>query len=265
MKHSRRMLPIVAVALLAQTLLAGRSGCGTQEQKETLNSPVQALGTIYGRPDGAVFAELVLITTKDKEHRFIESAEDVTLSVDGEVIRLEKDPARPGHWTASSSNEPRLVLEDGTRYMFGFVVPDAADAGELAGEKFMGEVRGRVATSSVIPTVEALAGHTLDIDISPALTGDVRGVYLVRGPSGQVTYENFDTSTPRFDGSKHARLVWGSKHVIPGDAFPEPGEYTIEFYTMNYTAGFDPHISAELGLFAGFMAGKAVEVSVTVR
>lgn len=257
---------LCALAVMAPIFLSGNNGCGTTEQKETLESPVQALGTIYQHPDGVVEAELVLISTIGKTHVFIDTATSVELVVDGTtIIPLPKDTTRAGRWAITSSQQPALRHEASTRYLFRFELDDSRVAGKMAGEQFTGEVTANTSPSTVTPVSAGYVGHTLDVTFSPKIASDERGVLLVYGPDGEVTYRNFDLRQPQFDGSKHARLIIGLEHTIPGTAFPEPGDYRIVLYTMRYVSGFDPHKSSKLGVVSGFMAGAASEASVNVE
>ena len=257
-----RLAVLLALVLVSELFLAGREGCGTKEQNETIKSPVQALGTVYKHSNGSVEAELVLISTIDKTHAFIDSATEVELVVNGQANPMTKDPSQHGRWFLRSE---QLELEQGTRYLFRFDLDDPALAGEQSGGRFVAEVEGYDSPSTITPKQAAYRDHSLDVEISPAIRSPRRGLLRVYGPDGSLTFENFDLKQPQFDGSKHARLIVAGQHTIQGTAFPEDGEYRIVLYTMNYAAGFDPHLSAELGVFTGLLAGSAAEVSVTVE
>ncbi len=259
-----RFAALVLAAVLAQTTLAGRSGCGTSEQQASLESPVQALGSVFRHPDDSVEAELVLISTISKDHVFIDSAQSVELVIDGATAPMKKDATRSGRWSLTQADAPELELDAGTRYLFRFTLDDPELAGDEAGGRFVGEVVANGAPVSVTPAGPAYVDHTLDLTLAPALTGSLRGVIEVYGPDGALTYGNFDRSQPRFDGSKHARLQMGSRVTLPGTAFPVAGDYRIVVYAMTYTVGFDEHISAELGVLSGFLAGPGTEISVQV-
>ncbi|MBM4321635.1 MAG: hypothetical protein FJ125_17255 [Deltaproteobacteria bacterium] len=259
---------LLLLGAVAQLFLSGNNGCGTKEQQTTMKSPVQALGNVLEHADGKVDAELVLISTIGKTHVFIETATNVQLAVDGTTV-IDLPKAGPGRWAVSSTGEPRLKLEAGTRYQFRFDLDDRATAGEMAGGHFVGEVVANGAPSQVTPTSEGYANHTLDVTFLPAIrdqSGSARrGILYVFGPDGSITFRNFDLTHPQFDGSKHARLIAGDRYVLPDTAFPVSGDYLIRLYTVSYVAGFDPHKSAELGLFSGFLAGPASEVSVNME
>lgn len=264
--HRLRVPALLLLLGTAQLMLAGNDGCGTKEQQQTLQSPVQALGTVYGHGDGTVEAELVLITTIDKEHRFVDSASGVDVVVSGKSIPLTKDASRSGRWVASSADNPALVLREGATYLFRFSLDDEAAAGDRSGGSFSGQVEALVEGSTPTPAEGTLyVGHPLDLTFAPAIGGPKRGLLRITSPSGELVYNNFDVSQPQFDGSKHAGLFTGTKRTIPGTVFAEAGDYTIALYTVRYAAGFDPHLSPDLGVFSGFLAGPAVEISVSVQ
>lgn len=263
-----RPVALVLIVLLAQVFLAGRNqgGCGSEDAQDTWQSKVQALGTIYQDPDANIEAELVLISTISKDHAFIDSATDVYLAVDGKRIALQKDATRSGRWSVTNAQAVDLTLTDTTRYQFGFELDDAELAGDDAGALFRGEVTGYDSPSVMtLATEKAYVGYSMDIEIAPALTGERKGVLFVYGPDGDVTWHNFDTDQPQFDGSKHAELIAGREHTLPAEAFPVAGAYRLVLYTMRYAAGFDQHISADLGVFSGFMAGSSEELIVNVE
>ena len=263
----RLRIPALIVKLVAaQVMLSGNEGCGTKEQQQTLQSPVQALGSVYKHGDGTVEAELVLISTIDKQHRFIDTASSADVIVDGKAISLTKDATRSGRWAATSADDARLVLEDGATYLFRFALEDSALAGDRSGGEFSGQVAAVVQGSAPAPPEGTLyVGHPVDLTFAPAIGGSKRGLLRITSPSGELVYNNFDTSQPQFDGSKHAGLLTGTKRTIPGTVFSEAGDYTVTLYTMNYAAGLDPHLSPDLGVFSGFLAGQAAEISLAVQ
>ncbi|MDY0058524.1 MAG: hypothetical protein RBU45_01840 [Myxococcota bacterium] len=263
-RRVRSALPLVLVALLAQGL-AGQS-CGTKEQQQKLASPVQALGNLYEHPGGVVEAELVLVSTKEKEHVFLDSAREVQVRLEyGEAIPLTKDASRAGRWAVTSTENPALTFSAGKRYAFSFRLEDEPLAGDQGSSYFQGEVVAIDDPVIPVATSNAAQGFSLDLDVGQAFTGSRRGVLRVFGPTGALVHDNFDLTHPRFDGSKHAELIQQPKITVPASAFQTAGNYRVVLYTMNYAAGFDEHLSAELGWLSGFMAGSAGELLVEVK
>jgi len=106
------------------------------------------------------------------------------------------------------------------------------------------------------------AGDTATITWTPATRF---GLIRVTDAAGATVYENFDFAQAQFNGSKWARLKTFGTDALGVDVFGTAGDYTIHFCGVDKTGGFDPGLSAELGVLSGCLIGKcAVRQTITV-
>ncbi len=240
--------PALAVAALSLTALL--AGCDEQKNT-TLNSPVQAVTTLVERADGSVEAELVLISTEVSPHAFVDTADNVTIRVPGGAsVGLMRSSS--GHYTMNSGLNAELVYQQDATYQFRFDLEDD-DAKQIAGGNYVAVMTAPVGrTSFVILDPPAFDGDTATLAWTPASR---YGLIRVTDADDNTVYENFDFARPEFNGSKWARLKTGGLDVLGVDVFDAPGDYTIHFCGVARTSGFDPSLSAELGVLSGFLIG----------
>lgn len=257
------LFAILLVALHLSTA-GNKSGC-SKEEADTIQSPVQAVATVYRHADGRVEADLTLISTAINPAAFVDSARDTRLRViddDGVLAEVPLSAAGAGHYGADSEANPDLVFDYGVLYAFDFELDDEAAAEKVAGGSFTAQVSAPDAGVNVsVPDPPKATELTAVLKIDGTYE---RGLLRVTGPGGDVTYSNWDMSTPDFDGSKWASLITGKTHTIPSKAFPESGAYTVAFGACTFVQGFDPNLSAELGFFSGFLACDGAETTVEV-
>jgi hypothetical protein len=261
----------IRVALIATMLVAlhlstagNKSGC-SKEEASTIQSPVQAVATVYRHADGRVDADLTLISTAVNPAAFVDTARATRLRViddDGALAEVPLRAAGSGHYSADSVDNPDLVFDYGVLFAFDFELDDEAAAKKVAGGSFTAQVNAPDAGVNIsVPEPPQATELTAVLKIDGTYE---RGILRVIGPSGDVTYSNWDMSTPDFDGSKWASLITGKTHTIPSKAFPDSGAYTVAFGACTFVQGFDPNLSSELGFFSGFLACDGVETTVDV-
>jgi hypothetical protein len=254
---------LLLTAALA-TLPGAKNGCGTKEFNETLMSPVQGVMTLVERADGTVEAELVIISTASSEHRYVDSAENVTLRTPSGVdIALERE--RHGHYRASSVTSHDLSYVPNETYSFQFELDDPDLAGDVAGGDFHGimDPPGDHVSLEITRAPE-FAGDTASISWEPA--GRYAIVEVRNAETGQAAYSTFDFDQPHFDGSKWARLQTGGSLELGVDVFADAGTYTISLCAVDKVSDFDKSLSTELGALSGFLAGRcAAEQTVSVE
>ena len=247
-------------SLAALVLIMGLTGC-EEEQTTTLLSPVQAVTTLLERDDGSVEAELVLISTSVSPHEFVDTADNVEVRVPGGVfVGLMRTSS--GHYTMNSALNAELTYQANQTYQFRFDLDDET-AQQVSGGNF-------VAVMTAPP-----GDMTFSVDEAPQFAGDTAtitwmpatryGLIRVTDADGVTVYENFDFAHPEFNGSKWARLKTNGRDVLGVDVFRVAGDYTIHLCGVDKTSGFDPGLSAELGLLSGFLIGNcAMPQTITV-
>jgi len=249
------------VAILAALLLTiGLSGC-EEEQNTTLLSPVQAVATLVEKDDGRVEAELVLISTSVTPHEFVDTADNVQVRVPGGAfVGLMRTST--GHYTMDSTMNAELTYQENQTYQFRFDLDDET-AQEVSGGNFVAVMTAPAGdVTFIIASPPQFAGDTATITWTPTTRF---GLIRVTDTNGVTVYENFDFAQPEFNGSKWARLKTFGTDVLGVDVFSIAGDYTIHFCGVDKTGGFDPSLSAELGVLSGFLIGKcAVPQTITV-
>jgi hypothetical protein len=265
MNRSRRFAYVSLVLGFIYLGSSGKkSGC-SDEEIATLTSPVQAVATIYHHSDGAVEADLTLISTSVNPSVFVNEAESTKLRVigtAGEVASVALVHSAKGHYTATSTDQPALVWEPGIVYAFDFDLEEDTRETKIKGGKYSAQVTapdgGVTLEVSEAPLAPLLVAR---ITITGAYQ---KGLLRVFGPDGDETYSNWNMEHPDFDGSKWNSLVVGGTHTIAAAAFPVSGSYTITFGACSYVSGFDSSLSADLGLLSGFLACEGTEIDLEV-
>ncbi len=244
---TRRLIGVVA----ASALTLGLIGCEAEENT-TLLSPVQAVTTLVEKDDGTVEAELVLISTSVSPHEFVDTADNVRVRVPGGVfVGLARTSS--GHYTMDSTQNAELTYQENETYQFRFDLDDET-AQQVSGGNFVAVMTAPAGdVTFTIADPPQFAGDTATLTWTPA---NRYGLIRVENGSGVTVYENFDFSQPQFDGSKWARLSNSGMDVLGVDVFDTAGDYTIHFCGVERTSGFDPSLSAELGVLSGFLIGK---------
>ncbi len=240
--------------LAALVLTLGLSGC-EEEENTTLNSPVQAVTTLVQEHDGRVEAELVLISTSVDPHEFVDTADNVNVRVPGGVL-VGLMRSSPGHYTMDSTMNAELTYQENETYQFRFDLEDET-AQQVSGGNFVAVMTvpaGDVTFS--IADAPQFAGDTATITWTPITR---YALIRVTDADDVIVYENFDFNQPQFNGSKWARLKAGGTDVLGVDVFDVAGDYTIRVCGVDKTSGFDPSLSAELGVLSGFLIGKCAE------
>ncbi|MDH3453455.1 MAG: hypothetical protein OEN20_13680, partial [Gammaproteobacteria bacterium] len=243
-----------AVVLAALLLSVGLSGC-EEEANTTLLSPVQAVTTLVERHDGRVEAELVLISTSVDPHEFVDTADNVTVRVPGSVfVGLMRTSG--GHYTMDSTMNAELTYVENETYQFRFDLEDET-AQQVSGGNFVAVMTAPAGdVEFTITAPPQFAGDTATITWTPITR---YGLLRVTDANDVTVYENFDFNQPQFNGSKWARLKTGGTDVLGVDVFNVAGDYTIHFCGVDKTSGFEPSLSAELGVLSGFLIGKCAE------
>ncbi|MDH3715120.1 MAG: hypothetical protein OET44_14900 [Gammaproteobacteria bacterium] len=246
--------------LLALMLTVGLSGC-EEQQNTTLLSPVQAVTTLVEKNDGSVEAELVLISTSVTPHEFVDTADNVQVRVPGGVF-VGLMHTGNGHYVMDSATNAELTYQQNQTYQFRFDLDDET-AQQVSGGNFvavMTALSGDV--NFTIVTAPQFAGDTATITWTPVTRF---GLLRVTDANDVTVYQNFDFAHPEFNGSKWARLKTGGTDVLGVDVFSVAGDYTIHFCGVDKTSGFEPSLSAELGLLSGFLIGRcAAPQTITV-
>lgn len=245
--------------LLALPVLMGaedtEGGCTLLQ--DTLESPVQAVTVLEERADGTVVADLVVISTKGGEERWVTSAVNAEIRTpEGELIPLEQ--TSDGHYTATSADHPGLVYDtSGVNYRVTFELEDEDFAGDMAGSEFIAVVKPPEEEITFEITKEpAFAGDTSSIAWTPTR---LDGLLQIRSADGDLVYSTFNFDHPRFDGGKWGSLIHGGSENLRVDVFSDPGPYTISFCAVESREGFDEEVSAGLGFLSGFLAGRCVD------
>ncbi len=254
-----RSFTLLLIALFC--LPGAKSGCGSEESKETIESPVQAVITLLELPTGEVEAELVLISTRGGAHSFVDSAQETELRVpSGAMIPLTLKS--PGHYRALSTDQPELSYLAEETYKFQFELEDEEAAGDVSGADFMG--------------VADAPGDKVELKIkeAPSFAGDISllewspkehfALIKIFNEQGSLIWANFDFRDPDFDGSKWARLKKGGEMELGVEVFPEVGEYKVRLCAVEKVSDFDKSLSPELGLLSGFLIGRCVEETLVV-
>jgi len=263
MNQNLHFVPKLLAAGLALAFFPGaKSGCGSEESRETLESPVQAVATVLESSDGAVNAELVLISTATPTHQFVSTAENVEFRMPGgDIVALPL--ASPGHYATDSATEPNLVYQGGERYRISFDLDDEDAAGEYAGGNFVGTATAPDdEVTFTIARAPEFAGDSAELEWTPAAR---RALVTVQDANGDVVYKNFDFVEPQFEGDKWARLGSRGSFTLSVDTFPEAGDYTITLCAIAGSSDWDLDLSAELGMLSGFLLGRcAAPETITV-
>ncbi len=240
--------------LTVLALTMGLTGC-EEEENTTLNSPVQAVTTLVEEHDGRVEAELVLISTSIDPHEFVDTADNVTVRVPGgALVGLMR--SSPGHYTMDSTLNAELTYRDNETYQFRFDLEDET-AQQVSGGNFVAVMTAPPGdVTFTIADAPQFAGDTATLTWTP-----ITRYALIRVTDGNdaIVYENFDFKQPQFNGSKWARLKTGGTDVLGVDVFSVAGDYTIRVCGVDKTSGFDPMLSAELGVLSGFLIGRCAE------
>ncbi len=249
-----------AALLAALAVATGLNGCAV-ENNTTLLSPVQAVTTLVEKDDGTVEAELVLISTSVQPHEFVDTADNVQVRVPGGVfVGLAR--TRSGHYTMDSTRNAELTYQENETYQFRFDLDDET-AQQVSGGNFVAVMTAPAGdVTFTITDAPQFAGDTATITWTPTRR---YGLIRVTDAAGATVYENFDFEQPEFNGSKWARLKNNGMDVLGVDVFSVAGDYTIHFCGVDKTSGFDPSLSAELGVLSGFLIGKcAAPQTITV-
>lgn len=241
-----------------------KSGC-SDEELATLTSPVQAVATIYHHTDGTVEADLTLISTSVNPSVFVNEATDTKLRViskTGDVVSVPLAHSAQGHYSATSSASAELAWEPGAVYAFDFDLEEDTRETRIEGGKYTAQVTAPEQGVTLTVTEAPLAPGLL---AKVSVTGLYqKGIVRVVGPDGVETYSNWNMDTPDFDGSKWNSLLVGQSQTIPAKAFPDSGAYVLEFGACTYVSGFDPALSADLGVLSGFLACEGTEIGLDV-
>ncbi len=247
--HIRQLLHFVAVAAALTVLPGAKSGCGSEEAKTTLASPVQAVTTVLQREGGVVDAELVLVSTAKTPHVFVDTADAVRLRVPGGTeVTLQLEEA--GHYRASGGD---LSYAAGETYRLGFELEDDDAALDASGGTFVAVADAPDDEwSAGLAVPPEFAGDTARVEWSPAS----RYAIVTVAHEGGATWRNFDFRDPEFDGSKWARLKKGGKLELGVDVFAEPGAYNVEICVVSKVSDFDTALSSDLGALSGFLIGQ---------
>jgi hypothetical protein len=218
--------------------------------------------TLLEHEDGTVEAELVLISTATSSHQYVDSARDAHVRTP-DATKVGLGLAEPGHYTATSADNPALVYEPGATYQFTFELDDEAAAKKVSGGNFVAVMTAPDDQVTFSMSKEpAFAGDTARIEWTPT---NRYALITIRDMSGQVVYKNFNFDKPQFDGSKWARLKKGGSQDLGVDVFADPGDFTIELCAVDKTSDFDTSLSAELGALSGFLIGRcAAPIALTV-
>lgn len=251
------MRHVAGLGLVASlpALMGAEGGCTLLQG--TLESPVQAITILREHPDGSVDVDLMVVSTKDGDQRFVTTVENAELRTpDGDLIELVQD--EDGHYRAHSDDHDALVYEPaGTNYRITFELEDEEMAGEDAGEDFIAVVQApdEEVTFELTKAPE-FAGDTSSISWSPA---NLEGLLQVRDADGEVVFSTFNLATPEFDGSKWASLIRHGHEDLPVDVFADAGQYTLSFCAVKSQEGFDEELSSGMGVLSGFLAGRCVD------
>lgn len=240
-------------ALIGLGLTAGLMGCGSEENRTTLNSPVQAVTTLFEKADGTVEAELVLISTKANPDAFIDTATSARVRVPGGAsVPLTLTSA--GHYSSDSEEDADLTYQAGETYQFSFSLTDEELAGSVSGGNFVAVMTAPGDEPAFeFSKYPEFAGFPSTISWSPST---LYGVIQITNEDGETVYSNFDFSEPAFNGSKWARLTKGGSKDLSVDVFQTAGTYTINFCAVDKVSDFNSDLSAELGAFSGFLIGR---------
>ncbi len=254
----------IVIAVVALGLFPGaKQGCGSEEANETLLSPVQAVTTLLETADGQVTAELVLISTNVNPHQFVDTAVNPKVRMaNGAEVPLQL--TTPGHYTASSIDNPALIYVPGATYQFCFELDDVSAADQVAGGNFTAVMTApSEEVSSFMIKVPAFAGDTAEIGWTPLARYGI--VSIFNSATGVLVYKNFDFTDAHFDGSKWARLKSGGTLALGVDVFATPGEYTVGVCAVDKVSDWDIEVSAELGVLSGFLIGRcAADIPISV-
>ena len=109
------------------------------------------------------------------------------------------------------------------------------------------------AVSFTIPGAPLIEQQRLDYTWTPA-TG--YAIISISDMNDMLVYRNFDFTEPQFDGSKWARLKIGGADNVSAGVLNDAGDYMVEVCVVNKTSGFDPDLSADLGVLSGFLIGR---------
>ena len=240
------------------------SSC-SREHLRTLQSPIQAVGTLMENADGTVEAQLVLITTEKPKHEFLIDAENVQIRVpSGQMVSLEQ--VEPGHYRTDSSQSPALVYEQGKTYQFRFGVPPSESRRNHREAEGAQEAEPTYVAVVKTPTNKMqfswakkpeFAGDTAQLQWTPR---SLNAIVVVRDPEGRTCFSTFDFSDPQFGGDKWGRLGANGQLALGVDVFNRPGQYQVLKYAVSRTSGLSPGLSADLGVLSGFLAGTGTEI-----
>jgi hypothetical protein len=259
----RRWPLLVAVALALPLLGGAKGGCGSKENNDKLESPVQAVASLLERADGTVEAQVYLISTAKNPSVFVETARNVRVRVPPTGIEVPLAMTAPGLYSASSKSAPDLKYVAKQDYRFRFDLDDAELAKDNAGGDFTAVITtpdDTVTASMAKPP--AFAGGTSQVAWTPATR---QGVVVITDAAGAITYSTFDFTQPVFDGSKWARLKAGGKLELSVDVFPRAGSYTVSVCAVTKVSDFDKSLSVDLGVASGVLAGRcAADIPLTV-
>ena len=253
---------VVSVGLLSLACLL--SSCN-RERMRTLASPLQAVATILEMADGTVEAELVLISTAKPQHEFVTTAQNARLRIPGgEMVDLEQ--VEPGHYKANSKQNSAIVYKAGQTYQFRFDLPAPVEPQRPQRQGQKEEQQDEQTKTYVAVTKTPDKAAEFSWDKKPEFAGDTArlswkprsllAIVVVRNPKGEVCYSTFDFSDPQFGGDKWGRLGSNGALALGVDVFSEPGEYQVLKCGVTRNSGFDPEMSADLGILSGFLAGK---------
>lgn len=250
-----RYLTGLGLVAALPALMGAEGGCTLLQG--TLESPVQAITILREHADGSVDVDLVVISTKDFDNRFITSVTNAELRTpSGDLIPLTQD--EDGHYRAHSNDHEQLVYEPGdTNYRITFDLDDEGVAGEAAGEDFIAVVQAPDAEVTFeLTRAPEFAGDVSTIEWTPS---HLEGLLEVRNADGELIFDTFDLATAEFDGSKWGSLIHGGRQNLPVDVFADPGRYTLSFCAVQSQEGLDEELSSGLGVLSGFLAGRCVD------
>lgn len=252
---ARKLRPLLALPAALPMLMGAEGGCTLFQA--TLDSPVQAVTTLVEKADGTVEVDLTIVSTAPEDGAvFVSNARNAQLRVPGGAI-VDLVPAEPGHYRATSDDNPDLVYDTSQNYRVTFELDDEDLAEDAAGGDFIAVVTAPdEEVSFELTKAPDFAGDTAEVTWTPT---NLEGLLRVRNETGEIVYDTFDWSHPEFDGSKWASLIRGGSHTLPVDVFADPGTYTISFCAVASQEGFDEELSSGLGALSGFLAGKCVD------
>jgi hypothetical protein len=258
---------IAALALVSATGLMGHNGGCHPDEGQPLGTPVSALALVL-EDDGAVSAELIVVSTALDQQQRVDVADGVLLGPGDVSYPLERVEA--GRYLVAD-----LEYEATEPYAFQFsIAEEAASAAHVFAGSFQLAMHGVMD----VPTVELgsdslTVGESLALDWSPA---GLVALVEVRDPSGDLSYRNFDVSRP-LDYASWSGLPDSGELVIEPQAFGEPGAHEIRLCAVEVSRRDDEPsatpqhlsdgdgVSGGLGSLSGMLVGRCRRLPLSVE